>query len=89
MLVFITIYFLLICSSALIISFMDYDMVTSFSTAASMIANLGPAFGIHGPSANYASIPMTGKMFLSGLMLLGRLELLTVMILFSRSFYRH
>jgi len=89
MLVFITIYFLLICFSAFIISFMDYDLVTSFSTAASMVANIGPALGAHGPFTNYASMPMTGKMFLSGLMLLGRLELLTVMILFSRSFYRH
>jgi trk system potassium uptake protein len=89
LLVFITIYFLLICFSAFIISFMDYDMVNSFSTAASMVANIGPAIGGHGPLTNYASMPMTGKMFLAGLMFLGRLELLTVMILFSRSFYRH
>jgi trk system potassium uptake protein len=89
LLVFITIYFLLVCFSAFIISFMDYDLVNSFSTAASMLANIGPAIGGHGPLTNYASMPMTGKMFLAGLMFLGRLELLTVMILFSRSFYRH
>ena len=68
---------------------MDYDLITSFSTSASMLANIGPAIGTFGPFTNYSAMPMAGKMFLSGLMLLGRLELLTVMILFTRSFYRH
>jgi len=88
-LVFITIYFLLVCSSSFILSFMGFDIVTSFSTAAAMIANIGPALGSYGPFTNFSDLPMTGKMFLSGLMLLGRLEILTVMILFTRNFYRH
>lgn len=88
-LVFITIYFLLVCSSSFILSFMGFDIVTSFSTAASMIANIGPGLGTFGPFTNFSELPMAGKMFLSGLMLLGRLEILTVMILFTRNFYRH
>ena len=68
---------------------MGYDMITSFSTSASMLANIGPSLGTFGPFTNYSALPMAGKWFLSGLMLLGRLELLTVMILFTRSFYRH
>jgi trk system potassium uptake protein TrkH len=88
-LVFITIYFLLVCSSSFILSFMGFDIVTSFSTAAAMIANIGPGLGSYGPFTNFSDLPMTGKMFLSGLMLLGRLEILTVMILFTRNFYRH
>jgi trk system potassium uptake protein TrkH len=88
-LVFITIYFLLVCSSSFILSFMGFDIVTSFSTAAAMIANIGPGLGEFGPFSSFSELPMSGKMFLSGLMLLGRLEILTVMILFTRNFYRH
>ncbi|MBK8882151.1 MAG: TrkH family potassium uptake protein [Bacteroidales bacterium] len=88
-LVFLTLYFLVICISTFTISTMGYDMVTSFSTSASMLANIGPSLGTFGPFSNYSALPMGGKWFLSALMLLGRLELLTVMILFSRSFYRN
>jgi trk system potassium uptake protein TrkH len=88
-LVFITIYFLLVCTSSFILSFMGFDIVTSFGTSASMIANIGPGLGTFGPFTNFSALPMAGKMFLSGLMLLGRLEILTVMILFTRNFYRH
>ena len=88
-LVFITLYFFTTCLSTLIISAMGYDMITSFSTSASMLANIGPSLGTFGPFSNYSGMPMFGKWFLSALMLLGRLELLTVMILFTRSFYRN
>lgn len=89
LLVFITLYFIVICASAFLISLMGYDIVTSFSTAASMLANIGPSFGEFGPFSNYSEIPVAGKFFFSGLMLIGRLELLTFLILFSKSFYRH
>ena len=89
LLVFITLYFLVICVSTFFMSFMGYDLVTSFSTSASILGNIGPGIGTFGPFANYSGIPMAGKWFLSGLMLLGRLELLTVMLLFTRSFYRN
>jgi trk system potassium uptake protein TrkH len=88
LLVFITLYFLVVCIGSFFISFMGYDLVTSFSTSASMLGNIGPGIGTFGPFTNYSDFPMAGKWFLSGLMLLGRLELLTVMILFTRSFYR-
>jgi trk system potassium uptake protein TrkH len=88
-LVFLTLYFFITCLSTFIISAMGYDMMTSFSTSASMLANIGPSLGTFGPFENYSAMPMFGKWFLSALMLLGRLELLTVMILFSRSFYRN
>lgn len=88
-LVFLTLYFFTTCISTFIIAAMGYDMITSFSTSASMLANIGPSLGTFGPFSNYSAMPMFGKWFLSALMLLGRLELLTVMILFSRSFYRN
>ena len=87
-LVFLTLYFFVICLSTFIISAMGYDLVTSFSTSASMLANIGPSLGTFGPFSNYSALPMAGKWFLAALMLLGRLELLTVMVLFTRSFYR-
>jgi len=89
LLVFVTLYFITICAGSLGISIMGYDLVTSFSTSASMLANIGPGLGEFGPFSNYASLPAGGKLFLSGLMLIGRLELFTFMALFSNSFYRH
>lgn len=89
LLVFITLYFITICSSSFLISLMGYDIVTSFSTAASMLANIGPSLGEFGPFMNYGSMPDGGKIFLSGLMIIGRLEILTIMMLFSKSFYKH
>lgn len=89
LLVFITLYFFVMCIGAFAVSFMGYDMITSFSTSASMLANIGPALGDFGPFTNYSALPEGGKIILSMLMLLGRLELLSVMILFSRSFYKN
>jgi trk/ktr system potassium uptake protein len=89
LLIFIIIYFFTISSGALIITFMGYDIVTSFSTSASMLGNIGPGIGSFAPFTNYSAFPAAGKWFLSGLMLLGRLELLTVMLLFTRNFYRN
>jgi trk system potassium uptake protein TrkH len=87
-LVFVCLYFLIICASALVISFMGYDLLTSFGTSAAMLGNIGPGLGALGPFTTYTGLPGAGKLFLTALMLLGRLELMTVLILFARSFYR-
>jgi trk system potassium uptake protein TrkH len=87
-LVFVTLYFLIICGSAVVISLMGYDIITSFSTSAAMLGNIGPGLGSLGPFSNYSELPVAGKWFMAGLMLLGRLELMAVLILFSRSFFR-
>ena len=87
-LVFVSLYFLIICVSAMVISFMGYDIVTSFGTSAAMLGNIGPGLGTFGPFSNYSIVPAAGKWFMSLLMLLGRLELISVLILFSKSFYR-
>lgn len=88
LLVFITLYFMILCGSAFIMSIMGYDIITSFSTSASMLGNIGPSMGTFGPFTNYSMIPVSGKWFFSILMLLGRLELITVLVLFTKSFYR-
>ncbi len=88
LLVFLSLYFIIICISTFIISIMGYDMVTSFSTSAAMLGNIGPGLGTFGPFADYSMVPSAGKWYLSILMLIGRLELFTVLILFTRNFYR-
>lgn len=87
-LVFIVIYFIVVCAGALFISLIGYDLITSISTSASMLGNIGPGIGHFGPFTNYAALPAAGKWILSALMLIGRLELLAVITLFTRSFYK-
>lgn len=87
-LVFVTLYFLILIFGSLIISLMGFDLITSLGTSASMLANIGPGLGALGPFSDYSALPVAGKWFLSLLMLLGRLEIITIMILFSKSFYR-
>jgi len=88
LLVFITLYFLILCTGAVIISFMGYDLITAFSTSAAILGNTGTGPGSFGPYSTYTSLPEAGKWFFSFLMLLGRLEILSVLVLFTRSFYR-
>ncbi|MBG0860270.1 MAG: TrkH family potassium uptake protein [Bacteroidales bacterium] len=88
LLVFITLYFILICLSALAISFMDYDIITSFGTSAALLGNIGPSMGEFGPYTTYTAVPVAGKWFFSILMLVGRLELLSVLVIFTGAFYK-
>jgi len=65
------------------------DNITSLSAAASAIANVGPGLGpIVGPAGTYSALPDTAKWLLSFGMLLGRLELFTVLVLFMPAFWR-
>jgi trk system potassium uptake protein TrkH len=88
LLVFTVLYFLFICLSSIVISFMNYDIITSISTSAAFLGNIGPALGNFGPFTTYSAVPVAGKWFFSFLMLIGRLELFTVLVLLSAGFYR-
>lgn len=87
-LVFVMIYFITVCASTLVLSLMNHDLITAFGTSAAILGNIGPGMGALGPFNNYSVLPVAGKWFLSFLMILGRLELLAVMVLFAKSFYR-
>lgn len=79
------------CYSLLTIALMalDLDFLTSASAAAASLANVGPGLGpIIGPDGNFASLPDTAKWLLCFAMLLGRLELFTVLILLMPQFWR-
>ena len=60
-----------------------YDLVTAMSASVSMLSNMGPALGDVGPAQNWAHLPDPAKWIMSFLMLLGRLELFSVVILFT------
>ncbi len=57
------------------------DVVTAVGSVAATLGNIGPGLGGVGPVQNYAAIPLVGKWILSGFMLLGRLEIYTVLLL--------
>ncbi|UCH11694.1 MAG: TrkH family potassium uptake protein [Fidelibacterota bacterium] len=73
---------------ALALSLFNLDMVSAMSASASALGNIGPAFGTVGPYDNYAHLADAAKWLLSFAMLLGRLEIFTVMVLFSRMFWK-
>ena len=87
-LAFSSFYILTVIMSVIIISFLGYDLDTSFGAVAATLGNIGPGIGEVGPAFNYAHFSITGKWFLSFLMLIGRLELFTVLILFSPHFWK-
>ncbi len=74
---------------SLILAFLGLDTMTSLSAAASMLTNLGPGIGnIIGPTQTYMPLTNDIKWVLMGGMLLGRLELLTLYVLFLKSFWK-
>lgn len=74
---------------AVLLGLTGQDFMTSMSGAASMLANVGPGLGdTIGPAGNYSSLPNSAKWLLSIAMLVGRLEIYTVLVLFSPYFWR-
>ncbi len=69
-------------------SALGLDMPTAFGSVAATLGNIGPGLGKVGPTDHYAHIPMIGKWLLSLLMLIGRLEVFTVIIIFYPAFWK-
>lgn len=75
--------------AALLLSAFGLDLVTALSGAATAVGNVGPGLGhIIGPAGTFTTLPSPAKWVLSAAMLLGRLELFTVLVLLSRAFWR-
>lgn len=85
---FILIYIIIFFIGAVTMSILGYDFTTSIGAVTATLGNVGPGIGGVGPAENYAFISPVGKWFLSFFMLLGRLELFTVLILFTPYFWR-
>jgi trk system potassium uptake protein TrkH len=73
---------------ALALAAFGLDFITALSSAVTAIANVGPGLGpIVGPAGNFATLPDGPKLILAFAMLLGRLELLTILVMFSKDFW--
>ncbi len=85
---FVIIYLFIFVVSTIIITIAGTDPVTSASAVASSLGNIGPGIGFIGPLHNYAHMPEISKVFLSLLMIIGRLEIITVFVIFTRAFWK-
>ncbi len=87
-LVFLLLYLSTFFAGTLIVSFMGLDFETAIGAVATSLGNVGPGIGQVGPTDNFAWLPQNVKFVLSLLMLLGRLELFTLLVIFTPSFWR-
>lgn len=87
-LAFFVFYIISIIVSIVVMSGMGLDFETSVGSVVTCIGNIGPGIGEVGPADNFSEIPAFGKWYLSFLMLLGRLELFTIIVLFSSAFWK-
>lgn len=86
---FFFVYFATFATLAVLLSGLGLDTLTALSAAGSAIANVGPGLGeIVGPAGNFSTLPDMAKMLLAGGMLLGRLELFTILVILSPTFWR-
>jgi len=85
---FLALYTALFAFSTVLLAGMGVDFITSIGAVAASLGNIGPGFGLVGPIDNYALIPDMGKWLLIWCMLLGRLEIYTVIIFLVPEFWK-
>jgi len=85
---FFTLYMMLFALGTAIMTALGLDLISAASATASNLGNVGPGLGLVGPMSNYSSLPDLGKVVLTFLMLVGRLEIYTVLLVFSVKFWR-
>ncbi|HKS15583.1 MAG TPA: TrkH family potassium uptake protein [Pseudomonas sp.] len=79
-----------ICIIALLLSLLGVDWMTALTGAAATVSGVGPGLGeVIGPAGNFSTLPDAAKWILAGGMLLGRLEIITVLVLCMPAFWRH
>jgi len=81
-------YFAFFFLSVIVISFTGVDILTNITAVIANLGNIGPGLGKVGPAFNYGFFPWWAKLWLSLTMIVGRLEVYTVLALFSRRFWR-
>ena len=85
---FFLIYMMIFAAGTFVMTMLGLDFTSAIGASIASLGNIGPGLGEVGPVGNYANIPDVGKWFLSFLMLLGRLELFTVLIIFAPAFWK-
>ncbi|MBN2519930.1 MAG: TrkH family potassium uptake protein, partial [Bacteroidales bacterium] len=81
-------YLLTMVISTIIMSALGLDLESSMGAVAASLGNIGPGIGSVGPVDNFAHLHTGAKWFLSFLMVLGRLELFTILVLFTPDFWK-
>jgi trk system potassium uptake protein TrkH len=85
---FVVLYLFLFVLGTIIVVITGVDPVTAASSVATCMAGIGPGLGTVGPMSNFAHMPEISKIVLSLLMIIGRLEIITVFTIFTRSFWK-
>ncbi len=85
---FITLYMALLVTTTVGLVLLGSDEVTAFSAALATLGNIGPGFAGVGPMANYADLHPVAKLWLTFAMIAGRLEVVTVFVVFTRAWWR-
>lgn len=85
---FMFIYFMTIILGSVLMTLIGLDLKTASTSVITTLGGIGPGFGGVGPVTNFASVPVFGKIYLSFNMILGRLEILSMLALFNPSFYK-
>lgn len=81
-------YMILFAIGSLIMTLFTEDIITACSSVITCMSNVGPGFGSIGPMFTFAHLNEFAKLFLALLMLIGRLEIFTVMVLFTKAFWK-
>ena len=87
-LAFIFIYILLVVIAMTCYSLLGADVDTALGSSISMLSNVGPATGATGPASTFANVPASGKWLMSAYMLIGRLEIFTVLFLLMPNYWK-
>ena len=85
---FLILYLLVLLSGVLALTLIGLDPYSAMGAALSALGNVGPGFGVVGPAETFAVLPAAAWWVLSALMLLGRLELYTVLVIFTLGYWR-
>ena len=85
---FVTLYMLVFIFGVVVMSVIGLDLTSAMGSVIASLSNIGPGIGSVGPAFTYSHVPDVGKWFLSFLMLIGRLELFTVLVLLSPLFWK-
>ncbi len=88
-LAFFLLYSLLATFGTLFMSILGLDHITAFTSVIACLSNIGPGLGEVGPADNYFAIPAIGKWMLTFLMIVGRLEIYTVLVLLTTTYWRN
>jgi trk system potassium uptake protein TrkH len=85
---FIILYLFIFILGTVIIVATGLDLISASTSVATCMAGIGPGLGIVGPMSNFSGLPEISKVVLSLLMIIGRLEIITVFVLFGKSFWK-